>query len=71
MMLKLQFPLLDAALSHCRFVLSRPLIGSTVIGATSSIQLSQLSDAAAKGSLSQDVLDAIDSIHQQYPNPTP
>ena len=55
----------------CRFNLSRALIASTVIGATSGIQLRQLCDAASRGPLPEDILYAVDLIHQQYPNPTP
>eukprot|EP00198_Chlamydomonas_reinhardtii_P003783 XP_001693119.1 predicted protein [Chlamydomonas reinhardtii] len=69
-----------------RFVLSRPLVASAVIGATSPEQLEELLRAAAQllpggGAggigegirewLPEDVLQRIDEIHERYPNPTP
>jgi aryl-alcohol dehydrogenase-like predicted oxidoreductase len=55
----------------CRFVLSNPLVGSTVVGATSSQQLEEILDAADKGPLSLDLLAAVEDIHQRFPNPNP
>ncbi|KAK9906488.1 hypothetical protein WJX75_002747 [Coccomyxa subellipsoidea] len=54
-----------------RFVLSNPLVGSTVVGATSSQQLEEILDAADKGPLSLDLLAAVEDIHQRFPNPNP
>ena len=54
-----------------RFVLSRPLVASAITGVTTIQQLDDLIAAASKGPLDQDLLDAIDSVHLKYPNPTP
>ncbi|KAG2433522.1 hypothetical protein HYH02_012640 [Chlamydomonas schloesseri] len=56
-----------------RFVLSRPLVSSAVVGATSPEQLAELLQAAAgEGErLPEEVLRRIDEIHERYPNPTP
>ena len=55
----------------CRFVMSHPLVASAVIGATSIEQLKQQIAAAHQGSLPPDILEEIDLVHGQYPNPTP
>ena len=55
----------------CRFVLSCPLLASTVIGATSVVQLEELLVAAEQGALPGDVLRQIDEIHWLYPSPNP
>ena len=55
----------------CRFVLSCPLLASAVIGATSVVQLEELSIAAEQGALPGDVLKQIDEIHSLYPSPNP
>lgn len=54
-----------------RFVVSKPFVSSAVIGASSMQQLAEVQEAAAQGPLPDDVLEAIDSIHQRFPNPTP
>ncbi|EIE24224.1 Aldo/keto reductase [Coccomyxa subellipsoidea C-169] len=54
-----------------RFVLSNTLVASAIVGATSSQQLQELLDAAEKGPLSEDLLAAVDDIHQRFPNPNP
>ncbi|KAI8476768.1 MAG: Aldo/keto reductase [Monoraphidium minutum] len=54
-----------------RFVLSRPLVSSAVVGATSLEQLSQLLAAAAAPPLEPGVLAALDEVHARLPNPTP
>lgn len=56
---------------HGRFVLGRPLVASAVTGVTSLQQLDQLADAASKGPLPGDLTEAIDEVHERYPNPTP
>jgi N-acetyltransferase 10 len=56
----------------CRFVLSHPLVASAVIGVSTIQQLQELLEAAVQGPLQDEqLLAAIDRIHQQYPNPTP
>ena len=55
----------------CRFVLSQDLLASAVIGATSPKQLSEITKAAQRGPLDRAALDAIDKVHQAYPNPAP
>lgn len=54
-----------------RFVLSSPLVASTVIGATSLNQLEEMVSAARQPRLSPDVMDRINVIHKEIPNPTP
>ena len=54
-----------------RFVLSRPLVGGAVVGATSEAQLRELAAAAAAGPLPPGLLHEIDQIHACYPNPAP
>lgn len=54
-----------------RFVLSRPLVASAVIGATSRAQLEELLAAAAAPPLEAGVLREIDEVHAALPNPTP
>jgi aryl-alcohol dehydrogenase-like predicted oxidoreductase len=53
-------------------VLRHPLVASAVVGASTQQQLQQLLAAAADGPLQDEqLLEAIDQLHQQYPNPTP
>lgn len=54
-----------------RFVLGHPLVASAVVGATSSQQLDELIAAAQAPPLEPPLLEAIDAIHQRYPNPAP
>ena len=54
-----------------RFTLSSPLVASAVVGATSAGQLTEIAAGAALGPLDKDILEAIDNIHLQYPNPNP
>ncbi|WIA39322.1 hypothetical protein OEZ86_005436 [Tetradesmus obliquus] len=55
-----------------RFVLQHHLVASAVIGASTQQQLQELLAAAADGPLQdKQLLDAIDVLHQRYPNPTP
>lgn len=54
-----------------RFVLSHPLVASAVVGATSTQQLTELLDIADEPPLPDGAMDAIDAIHQLYPNPCP
>eukprot|EP00879_Flechtneria_rotunda_P023344 GHRR01024694.1.p1 GENE.GHRR01024694.1~~GHRR01024694.1.p1 ORF type:complete len:145 (+),score=40.12 GHRR01024694.1:336-770(+) len=55
-----------------RFVLGNPLLASAVIGASDVQQLMELLQAASEGPLhDEELLHAIDKIHQRYPNPTP
>ncbi len=51
--------------------MSNTLVASVIVGATSSDQLHEILEAADKGPLTGDLLDAIDDIHQRYPNPNP
>ena len=61
---------LDPAQMALAFVHSRPFLTSTIIGATSMEQLhSNL--VSMEVSLSEEVLQGIEAIHQQYPNPAP
>lgn len=56
----------------CRFVLRHPLVASAVVGASTLAQLQELIAAAAEGPLQDEqLLAAIDDIHERYPNPTP
>lgn len=55
----------------CRFVLSQELVASAVIGACSPAQLLEITAAAQRGPLESQTLEAIDDIHEIYPNPAP
>lgn len=56
----------------CRFVLGHPLVASAVVGASTLQQLQELLEAAGQGPLQDEqLLEGINVIHQQYPNPTP
>jgi aryl-alcohol dehydrogenase-like predicted oxidoreductase len=52
------------------FVYRRWCVGSTIIGATSMAQLQENLDASDV-TLSSEVLQAIERIHLEYPNPAP
>ncbi|XP_006857004.2 uncharacterized protein LOC18446836 isoform X1 [Amborella trichopoda] len=52
------------------FVLRHPLVGSIVFGATKLWQLREVM-ATCKVSLTVDILQEIDKVHEQYPNPCP
>jgi aryl-alcohol dehydrogenase-like predicted oxidoreductase len=54
-----------------RFVLSRPLVASAVIGATSEAQLTELLRASEAGALPPEAMAAVDAVHARLPNPTP
>jgi len=61
---------IDPAQGALAFVNSRPFVTSTIIGATTMEQLhSNL--ASVDLVLSEEVLEGIARIHQQYPNPAP
>ncbi|MDX5435453.1 MAG: aldo/keto reductase, partial [Halomonas sp.] len=61
---------LDPAQMALAFVNSRSFLTSNIIGATTMEQLeSNLASEALK--LEQSVLDAIDEVHRQIPNPCP
>jgi len=61
---------IDPAQMALAFVTGRPFVTSTIIGATSLEQLE--SDlASVEVTLSAEVLEGIDAIHQQHPNPAP
>ncbi len=61
---------LDPAQMAIRYAVSRPFVTSCIIGATSMAQLE--SDIEAINiTLSDDVLEDIDQIHLDYPNPCP
>lgn len=61
---------LDPAQMALAYVNSRPFVASTITGATSVAQLKS-NLASADLQLSAEVLAAIETIHQQYPNPCP
>lgn len=61
---------LDPAQMAIAFAVSRPFVTSTIIGATSMEQL-KTDIAAAELKLSADVLEDIEQIHLDYPNPCP
>lgn len=52
------------------FVTSRPFITSNIIGATSMLQLKENIDSI-NVTLNQDILDAIEKVHNEIPNPAP
>lgn len=61
---------LDPAQMALAYVNSRPFLSSNLIGATTMAQL-RSNLASANLTLSQEVLDGIEAIHQQCPNPCP
>ena len=61
---------LDPSQMAIAFVLTRPFLTSSIIGATTMVQLQTAIDAAGL-TLSPDVLKGIDAIHQRYGNPCP
>ena len=61
---------LDMAQMALAFVNSRPFVTSNIIGATSTEQLKSNIDSMDL-TLSADVLDAIEAVHTQQPNPSP
>jgi aryl-alcohol dehydrogenase-like predicted oxidoreductase len=61
---------LDPAQMALAFVTSRPFVTSNIIGATSLEQLSS-NLASCEMQLSPELLQAIDNIHRQQPNPAP
>ena len=61
---------LDPAQLAIAFAVSRPFMTSTIIGATSMEQLKN-DIAGAELKLSVNVLEDIEQIHLDYPNPCP
>ncbi len=61
---------LEPAQMALAYVTSRPFVTSNIIGATNMAQLQQNIDSAEL-SLSADVLDAIETLHQQHTYPCP
>lgn len=61
---------LDPAQMALAFVNTRPFVTSNIIGATDMEQL-QSNIASLEVTLSQEVLEEIEKIHQQQPNPCP
>lgn len=60
----------DPAQMAMAFVNSRPFVTSMIIGATKMAQL-QANIASVNVALSANVLEGIDAIHKQFPNPCP
>jgi hypothetical protein len=54
-----------------RFSMTHPCVASSLTGATDTEQMCELLAAAHAGPLPQEVLDDIDAVHAQFPNPTP
>jgi len=61
---------LSPATMALAFVNQQPFVVSNLMGATRLDQLKENIDSA-EVSLPEDVLDAIQAIHQRYPNPSP
>ena len=61
---------LDPAQMAIAFVLARPFVTSAIIGATTMDQL-RVNVAARELDLTDDVLSAIDAVHDDNPNPCP
>jgi aryl-alcohol dehydrogenase-like predicted oxidoreductase len=61
---------LDPARMALAYVLSRPFVGAALIGATMPAQLAS-NLAAAQLRLSAELVDGIEAIHRQHPNPAP
>jgi aryl-alcohol dehydrogenase-like predicted oxidoreductase len=61
---------LDPAQMALAFVTGRPFVTSNIIGATTLEQL-ETNLASVEVSLSQEVLEEIEAVHQRQPNPSP
>jgi len=61
---------LDPAQMALAYVNSRPFVASTIIGATTMAQLKN-NISSIQLDLDDNIIAAIDNIHQQYPNPAP
>ena len=61
---------LSLAQMSLAFVTDQPFVTSNLIGATTMPQLKE-NIASAELSLSEDILDEIDTVHKQYSNPAP
>lgn len=61
---------LDPAQMALAYVHSRPFLTSTIVGATNMAQL-RANIASIELQLSDEVLEGIEAIHQQHPNPSP
>jgi aryl-alcohol dehydrogenase-like predicted oxidoreductase len=61
---------LDPAQMALAYVNSRPFVASTIIGATTMAQLKN-NISSIQLELDENMISAIDVIHQQYPNPAP
>ncbi len=61
---------MDPAQMALAYIHSRPFVTSTIVGATTSQQLRDNIDSAQL-ELSKEVLEEIEKIHHQYPNPSP
>jgi aryl-alcohol dehydrogenase-like predicted oxidoreductase len=61
---------IDPAQMALAYVLSRPFLGAALLGATTPAQLAS-NLAAAELRLSEELIDGIEAIHRQYPNPAP
>ena len=66
--ISLDMPLCSALL---RFAMQHPLIETAVMGATSVEQLGQNLSLVDLPPLDRDVLNRIDAIHLEFPNPAP
>eukprot|EP00798_Chlamydomonas_sp_ICE-L_P008230 gene8230-1496_t len=56
-----------------RFVMQHPLVASSVVGATTMVQLKEVLRIAQDGQehLQEDVIEEIEKVHARLPNPTP
>lgn len=61
---------LDMAQMALAYVIARPFVTSTIIGATTQQQL-QSNIAAVNVTLTDEVVTAIEAVHDRYPNPAP
>ncbi|MGB3133598.1 MAG: NADP(H)-dependent aldo-keto reductase [Candidatus Macondimonas sp.] len=61
---------IDPAQMALAYVLSRPFTGAALVGATTVAQLAS-NLAAAELCLSEELVDGIEAIHRQHPNPAP
>jgi aryl-alcohol dehydrogenase-like predicted oxidoreductase len=62
---------LDSAQMAIAFAVSRPFVTSVIIGATSTMEQLKTDIAAAELKLADDVLEDIEQIHLDTPNPCP
>ena len=62
---------MDPAVLALRWALGRARVASLVVGVTDRGQLGTIVEACEKEGLPEEVLEAIDAVHAEWPNPAP